>query len=165
MKICILIFFLMASSTTKLTRSILLTRFARFAVASLKMRLASLRFARRRSFVLFPKVDDALKNNYGTEAFNPLGLVPRAVRMIKEKYGEEVTVITDIALDPYSDQGHDGVVLDGKIVNDLTINQLCKQAVCQARAGSDVVAPSDMMDGRVGALRDALDSEGFVDVR
>ena len=85
--------------------------------------------------------------------------------MIKEKYGEEVTVITDIALDPYSDQGHDGVVLDGKIVNDLTINQLCKQAVCQARAGSDVVAPSDMMDGRVGALRDALDSEGFVDVR
>merc|ERR1719223_2723502 len=116
-----------------------------------------------KTFVLFPKVADELKTNLGVEAYNPEGIVPRAVRMIKEAYPESI-VCTDVALDPYSDQGHDGVVEDGKILNDVTINQLCKQAVCQAKAGSDVVAPSDMMDGRVGAIRDALDSEGFTDV-
>jgi porphobilinogen synthase len=97
-----------------------------------------------KSFVLFPKVPDHLKTNLGVEAYNPEGIVPRAVRMIKEKYPDSI-VCTDVALDPYSDQGHDGVVEDGKILNDVTINQLCKQAVCQARAGADVVAPSDMM--------------------
>jgi len=116
-----------------------------------------------KTFVLFPKVPDELKTNLGVEAYNPEGIVPRAVRMIKEAYPESI-VCTDVALDPYSDQGHDGAVEDGKILNDVTITQLCKQAVCQARAGSDVVAPSDMMDGRVGAIRDALDSEGFTDV-
>lgn len=118
-----------------------------------------------KAFILFPKVPDELKTNYAEECYNPEGIVPRAVRMIKEKYGEEAMVYTDIALDPYSDQGHDGVVKDGKILNDETIAQLCKQAVCQARAGSDCVAPSDMMDGRVKALRDALDSEGFTNVQ
>ena len=83
--------------------------------------------------------------------------------MIKTKFPHAV-ICTDIALDPYSSMGHDGVVHDGKILNDITIMQLQKQAVMQARAGSDVVAPSDMMDGRVGAIRDALDSEGFTDV-
>lgn len=73
-------------------------------------------------------------------------------------------VCTDVALDPYSDQGHDGVVEDGKIVNDLTLEQLAKQAICHARAGADVVAPSDMMDGRVAAIRSALDQEGHSDV-
>lgn len=116
-----------------------------------------------KTFVLFPKVPDELKTNLGEEAYNPTGIVPRAVSMIKEAYPDSV-VCTDVALDPYSDQGHDGVVEDGKILNDVTIAQLCKQAVCQARAGADVVAPSDMMDGRVGAIRDALDSEGFTDV-
>lgn len=116
-----------------------------------------------RTFVLFPKVPDSLKTNLGVEAYNPNGIVHRALRMIKEKFPDSV-VCTDVALDPYSDQGHDGVVEDGKILNDVTINQLCKQAVSQARAGADVVAPSDMMDGRVGAIRDALDSEGFTDV-
>merc|ERR1712087_842974 len=116
-----------------------------------------------RTFVLFPKVPDELKTNLGVEAYNPEGIVPRAIRMIKEKYPESV-VVTDVALDPYSDQGHDGVVENGKILNDVTINQLCKQAVCQAKSGSDIVAPSDMMDGRVGAIRDSLDSEGFTDV-
>jgi porphobilinogen synthase len=116
-----------------------------------------------KTFVLFPKVDDDLKTNLAAEAYNPEGIVPRAVRMIKEAYPDSV-VCTDVALDPYSNQGHDGVVEDGKILNDVTINQLCKQAVCQAQAGSDVVAPSDMMDGRVGAIRDALDAEGFTDV-
>lgn len=116
-----------------------------------------------KTFVLFPKVPDELKTNLGVEAYNPDGIVHRAIRMIKEKYPES-TICTDVALDPYSDQGHDGVVEDGKILNDVTINQLCKQAVSQARAGADIVAPSDMMDGRVGAIRDALDAEGFTDV-
>lgn len=116
-----------------------------------------------KTFVLFPKVPDELKTNLGVEAYNPEGIVPRALRLIKAAYPDSI-VCTDVALDPYSDQGHDGVVEDGKILNDVTINQLCKQAVCQARAGSDVVAPSDMMDGRVKAIRDALDSEGFTDV-
>ena len=97
-----------------------------------------------RTFVLFPKVDDNLKTNLGVEAYNPNGIVHRAIRMIKDKYPESV-VTTDVALDPYSDQGHDGVVEDGKILNDVTINQLCKQAVSQAKAGADIVAPSDMM--------------------
>lgn len=115
-----------------------------------------------RTFILFPKVPDSLKTNYAEEAYNPNGIVPRALSMIKFKY-PDVIVCTDIALDPYSNQGHDGVVKDGKILNDETIMQLQKQAVMQARAGSDVVAPSDMMDGRIGAIRDALDSEGFTD--
>ena len=102
-----------------------------------------------KTFVLFPKVPDELKTNLGVEAYNPNGIVPRALRMIKEAFPDCI-VCTDVALDPYSDQGHDGVVEDGKILNDVTINQLCKQAVCQARAGADVVAPSDMM---VGSLR------------
>ncbi|KAJ1462309.1 delta-aminolevulinic acid dehydratase [Pelagophyceae sp. CCMP2097] len=115
------------------------------------------------SFVLFPKVDDALKTNFADECYNPEGIVPRAIRAIKAKCPGAV-VVTDIALDPYSDQGHDGIVLDEKIVNDQTIEQLCKQAVCHARAGADVVAPSDMMDGRIGAIRKALDAEGWTDV-
>ena len=97
-----------------------------------------------KTFVLFPKVPDELKTNLGVEAYNPNGIVHRAIRMIKEQYPDSV-VCTDVALDPYSDQGHDGVVEDGKILNDVTINQLCKQAVSQARAGADIVAPSDMM--------------------
>lgn len=114
-------------------------------------------------FVLFPKVPDNLKTNYAEESYNPNGIVPRALSLIKSKFPDAI-VCTDIALDPYSSVGHDGVVKDGKILNDVTIMQLQKQAVMQARAGSDVVAPSDMMDGRVGAIRDALDSEGFTDV-
>ena len=96
-----------------------------------------------RAFVLFPKVDDGLKTNLACEAYNPSGIVHRTIRMIKSKYPEAV-VCTDVALDPYSDQGHDGVVEDGVILNDVTVNQLCKQAVSQARAGADIVAPSDM---------------------
>ncbi|GMI20903.1 hypothetical protein TeGR_g11952, partial [Tetraparma gracilis] len=96
-------------------------------------------------------------------AFNPNGIVPRAISLIKDKY-PLATVVTDVALDPYSSCGHDGIVSNGEILNDATINQLCKQAVCQARAGADIVAPSDMMDGRVGAIRDALDGEGYTGV-
>jgi porphobilinogen synthase len=117
-----------------------------------------------KTFVLFPKIPDELKNNFGTESNNKDGIVPRAVRMIKEKYPGAV-VCTDVALDPYSSKGHDGVVdHDGTIINDVTIAQLCRQALCHAAAGADVVAPSDMMDGRVKAIRDALDSEGYTNV-
>ena len=94
------------------------------------------------SFVLFPKVDDALKTNLACEAYNPDGIVHRAIRMIKEKYPEAI-VVTDVNLHHYSDQGHSGVVENGVILNDITINQLCKQAVSHAKAGCDIVAPSD----------------------
>jgi porphobilinogen synthase len=97
-----------------------------------------------KTFVLFPKIPDELKSNLGVEAYNPEGIIPRAIRMIKKAYPEAI-VVTDVALDPYSDQGHDGVVEDGAILNDVTINQLCKQVICQAKAGADIVAPSDMM--------------------
>jgi len=116
-----------------------------------------------RSFILFPKVDDRLKTNLGEEAYNPDGIVPRALRMLKTALPDSI-VCTDVALDPYSSMGHDGIVENGRILNDETIEQLCKQSIMQARAGSDIVAPSDMMDGRVGAIRDALDTEGFTDV-
>ncbi|KAG0463393.1 hypothetical protein HPP92_019462 [Vanilla planifolia] len=116
------------------------------------------------SFVLFPKIPDALKSPTGDEAFNENGLVPRAIRLLKDKH-PDIVIYTDVALDPYSSDGHDGIVReDGVIMNDETVHQLCKQAVCQARAAADVVSPSDMMDGRVGAIRDALDAEGFQDV-
>lgn len=121
--------------------------------------------------ILFPKIDEALKSNTADECYNDSGLVPRLVRAIKRAV-PEVQVWTDIALDPYSEHGHDGVVSsdrrgDGgraRILNDATVAQLCKQALCHARAGADVVAPSDMMDGRVGEIRDALDSQGYTDV-
>ncbi|PKA64762.1 Delta-aminolevulinic acid dehydratase, chloroplastic [Apostasia shenzhenica] len=116
------------------------------------------------SFVLFPKIPYALKSPTGDEAFNDNGLVPRAIRILKDKY-PDIVIYTDVALDPYSSDGHDGIVReDGVIMNDETVYQLCKQAVSQARAGADVVSPSDMMDGRVGAIRAALDAEGFQEV-
>ncbi|KAF5197061.1 Delta-aminolevulinic acid dehydratase protein [Thalictrum thalictroides] len=113
------------------------------------------------SIVLFPKVPDGLKTPTGDEAFNENGLVPRAIRLLKDKY-PDLVIYTDVALDPYSSDGHDGICReDGVIMNDETVYQLCKQAVAQARAGADVISPSDMMDGRVGAIREALDDEGF----
>ncbi|KAJ6814273.1 delta-aminolevulinic acid dehydratase, chloroplastic-like [Iris pallida] len=118
-----------------------------------------------KSFVLFPKIPDALKSPTGDEAFNDNGLVPRTIRLLKDKYADDIAIYTDVALDPYSSDGHDGIVReDGVIMNDETVHQLCKQAVSQARAGADVVSPSDMMDGRIGAIRAALDAEGFDNV-
>lgn len=114
--------------------------------------------------VLFPKVPDERKSSGAEEAWNAEGLIPRAIRALKQAH-PTLTVITDVALDPYNSDGHDGLVAaDGRILNDETVESLCKQALCQARAGADVVAPSDMMDGRVAALRSALDGEGFIDV-
>ncbi len=113
-----------------------------------------------RTFMLFPAIADKLKSANGREAENPRGLVPETVRRLKKEL-PEATIVTDIALDPYSSDGHDGIVsASGKILNDLTVEILCRQALCHADAGADIVAPSDMMDGRVGAIREALDESG-----
>ena len=114
-----------------------------------------------RCIVLFPKVSEELKTEDGAECFNENGLIPRAIRQIKAAI-PQMAIMTDVALDPYSCDGHDGIVSEhGVVLNDETIEQLCKQAVVQARAGADLIGPSDMMDGRVGAIREALDDEGF----
>lgn len=111
--------------------------------------------------VLFPKTPEHLKTVTGEESFNPDGLAQRAIKLLKDTFGDEVYVYTDVALDPYSCDGHDGIVRDdGVILNDETVEYLCRQAVSQAEAGADCVSPSDMMDGRVGAIRRALDQEG-----
>jgi porphobilinogen synthase len=112
---------------------------------------------------LFPAVSDELKDASGSEALNASGLLPRCVRALKQAL-PELVVITDVALDPYSSEGHDGVVIDGVIHNDQSVPLLARMAVAQADAGADVVAPSDMMDGRVGAIRRALDQAGHTDV-
>jgi porphobilinogen synthase len=118
--------------------------------------------------VLFPKIDDSLKTSDAAECYNPNGLIPRLIRAIKAAC-PEICVITDIALDPYNADGHDGLVekqADGSLVilNDETVDILCQQALCHAAAGADIVSPSDMMDGRVAALRSALDAAGHTDV-
>jgi len=112
---------------------------------------------------LFPALEDSLKDSTGTESLNPDGLLQRSIRALKQEL-PDLLVITDVALDPYSSDGHDGVVRDGEIVNDETLPLLAAMAVAQAQAGADVVAPSDMMDGRVEAIRDGLDAAGFTDV-
>ncbi len=116
-----------------------------------------------RSFALFPATDPALKTPEAKEALNLDNLLCRAVRALKEAMPESC-VITDIALDPYSSLGHDGLIKDGVVVNDETVEVLAKMAVVQAGAGADLVAPSDMMDGRVDAIRTALDEAGHQDV-
>ena len=114
-----------------------------------------------KSVVLFPKVDEALKTEDAAECFNEKGLIPRAIRRLKKEL-PEMTIMTDVALDPYSCDGHDGIVSsEGVVLNDETIEYLCRQAVVQAHAGADLIGPSDMMDGRVGAIREALDDEGY----
>jgi porphobilinogen synthase len=110
--------------------------------------------------VLFPAIDHSLKTKRGEECFNREGLVQRAIRALKSAY-PELVVMTDVALDPYSIDGHDGILEEGEILNDETVEILCKQAVSQAEAGADIIAPSDMMDGRIGALRGALDLAGY----
>ncbi|MCG8583913.1 MAG: porphobilinogen synthase [Pirellulales bacterium] len=110
---------------------------------------------------LFPATDPSLKTPDAEEAVNDDNLVCRAVRAVKETHGEAIGVICDVALDPYSSHGQDGLVRDGYVVNDETVDVLCQQAIVQAKAGCDVIAPSDMMDGRIGAIRKALDDAGF----
>lgn len=118
--------------------------------------------------VLFPKIEESLKSPEASECFNPNGLIPRAIKALKDAH-PTLCVITDVALDPYNSDGHDGLVRRNSrgeliILNDETIDVLCQQAACHAKAGADIVAPSDMMDGRVVAIREALDDEDFSEV-
>ena len=114
---------------------------------------------------VFPATPADLKTEDAAEAVNPDNLVCRTVREIKSALGDSIGVICDVALDPYSIHGHDGIVRDGDVVNDETVEVLSRQAVVQADAGCDIIAPSDMMDGRVGAIRDALESAGHSNVQ
>ncbi|WP_394694538.1 porphobilinogen synthase [Hyphobacterium sp.] len=114
------------------------------------------------AMAIFPHIDPAKKDEDGSEALNPKGLIPQAIRTIKDA-APNVGVICDVALDPFTTHGHDGILKDGVILNDDTVDRLIQQALVQARAGCNVVAPSDMMDGRIGAIREALELEGFTD--
>lgn len=113
-----------------------------------------------KSALLFVKAPDELKDNTGKEAWNPEGLMQRSIKAIKNAVPEMI-VMTDVALDPYSSYGHDGIVKDGEIVNDETVEALVKMSLSHAVAGADFVAPSDMMDGRIGAIREALENNDF----
>lgn len=116
-----------------------------------------------RAVLLFTKVPDELKDNAATEALNPDGLMQRSIRAIKAAVPDMI-IMTDVALDPFSSYGHDGIVRDGQILNDETVEILAQMSVSHAEAGADFVAPSDMMDGRIGAIRFALEDAGFPDV-
>lgn len=113
-----------------------------------------------KSVLLFIKCKDELKDNKGTEALNSNGLMQRSIRAIKEAC-PEMLIMTDVALDPFSSYGHDGIVENNEIVNDKTVEVLAKMSVSHAKAGADFVAPSDMMDGRIGAIREALEQSGY----
>ena len=114
---------------------------------------------------LFPQTEIKLKNPLGSEALNENNLVCKAIRYIKKRYKNEIGIMCDVALDPYTSHGHDGLLKNSKIVNDETINVLVKQSLLQASMGCDVIAPSDMMDGRIGKIRKELDKNKFEDVQ
>ena len=113
---------------------------------------------------VFPNTDPALKTPGAEESFNPENLVCRAVRALKKNH-PDVGIVCDVALDPFNSDGHDGLVKDGVILNDETVEVLCKQAIVQVQAGCDIIAPSDMMDVRIGVIRKALDDKGFTSAR
>lgn len=132
----------------------------RWSTDLLAQKVKTLWAAGLKAVLLFVKVPDALKDNQGTEALNPDGLMQRAIQTVKNAVPEMV-VMTDVALDPYSSYGHDGIVQEGKIVNDATVAILTKMALSHAAAGADVVAPSDMMDGRILSIRKGLEEAHF----
>lgn len=134
----------------------------RYSLDTLKTEVKSLWDLGLKSVLLFVKVSEKLKDNGGTEAINTDGLMQRAIKTVKETCPDMV-VMTDVALDPYSCFGHDGIVANGQIINDDTNAILAEMALSHARAGADVVAPSDMMDGRIFEMRTLLEDEGFVD--
>ncbi len=135
------------------------SRYSLDSVAPVLAEAANLGLA---GIVLFPKIADAQKDSSAREALNADGLIPTAVQRIKKEF-PALTIFTDIALDPFSSDGHDGLVRNGRVVNDETVEILGKMAVLHAQSGADFVAPSDMMDGRVGFIRSALDEAGFSD--
>ncbi|MDA8948827.1 porphobilinogen synthase [Flavobacteriaceae bacterium] len=134
----------------------------RFSLDLLAAKVVSLWEQELKAVLLFVKVPDNLKDNKGTEALNPNGLMQRAIKTIKDVVPEMI-VMTDVALDPYSSFGHDGIVEEGKVLNDPTVKVLSEMALSHAQAGADVVAPSDMMDGRILAIRNQLEEAHFHD--
>jgi porphobilinogen synthase len=136
----------------------------RYSIDLLLVEVAELYRLGVKAVALFPVVSESKKDDNGTESYNPAGLAQQAVRAIKATIPDTI-VITDVALDPFTTHGHDGVIdANGVILNDETVEILVKMAVSQAAAGCDIVAPSDMMDGRIGAIRQGLDAHGFTDV-
>ncbi|WMJ72656.1 porphobilinogen synthase [Cytophagaceae bacterium ABcell3] len=113
-----------------------------------------------KAFALFPQVEESLKDKFATESYNDTNFYLKAIKEIKKEF-PECCIMTDVAMDPYSSDGHDGIVEDGQILNDETLDVLGRMALAQARAGADIVGPSDMMDGRVAYIRELLDDEGF----
>ncbi|WP_438964404.1 porphobilinogen synthase [Winogradskyella sp.] len=135
----------------------------RYSLDLLKDEIKTLWSLGLKSVLLFVKVDDALKDNKGTEALNPNGLMQRAIKTVKSVC-PDMLVMTDVALDPFSSYGHDGIIEHGKIVNDATVEVLAEMSISHAEAGADFVAPSDMMDGRILRIREGLDQSNFIDV-
>lgn len=132
----------------------------RFSLDLLQQEVRELWSLGIKSVLLFVKVDDQLKDNKGTEAVNADGLMQRAIKTVKDAVPEMV-VMTDVALDPYSIYGHDGIIENGKVLNDESVKALAQMALSHAQAGADFVAPSDMMDGRILVMRETLETEGF----
>ena len=132
----------------------------RYSVDTLLDEVASCVDLGIKAFAPFPSIPENLKDKYARESANPDGLFPRAIREIKKNF-PDVVLMTDVAMDPYSSDGHDGIVINGEIVNDETLEVLGQMALTQAQAGADIVGPSDMMDGRVGHIRRVLDENGF----
>jgi porphobilinogen synthase len=133
----------------------------RFSLDLLSSEVKELWFLGLKAVLLFVKVPDNLKDNSGTEALNPNGLMQRAIKTVKDAV-PDMLVMTDVALDPYSIYGHDGIVQEGKIANDETIGVLAEMSLSHAQAGADFIAPSDMMDGRILTIREALEDQGFI---
>jgi porphobilinogen synthase len=116
-----------------------------------------------RSFDLFPNIEESLKDKYATESYRDGSLYLRAIAAVKKNF-PEACIVTDVAMDPYSSDGHDGIVENGEILNDETLEVLGKMALAHAQSGADIIAPSDMMDGRIGYIRELLDHNGFTNV-
>ena len=135
----------------------------RYSIDSLLKEIESCLKLGLRSFDLFPAVEESLKDKYATESYRKGTLYLRAIQAVKKNF-PEASVITDVAMDPYSSDGHDGIVENGEILNDPTLEVLGKMALAHAENGADIIAPSDMMDGRIGYLRSLLDENGFTSV-
>ena len=135
----------------------------RYSLDTLLIELKEVQSLGIKSICLFPNYPESKKDKYGTESLLPETLYLRALSEVKSKF-PDLVIMTDVALDPYSSDGHDGVVENGKIINDETVEILTNMSIAQAKAGADIIGPSDMMDGRVGAIRKGLDRAGFTDV-
>ena len=136
----------------------------RYSLDVLEKEIENICFLKIPAIAFFPNIEQKLKNNNGKEAYNNKNLICDAIRLTK-KIAPELGVICDVALDPYTIHGHDGIIINNQIDNDETLKILCKQALIQAHAGCDIIAPSDMMDGRIGVIRDVLDKHGFHNVQ